>query len=133
LLYQEFDHETGRDLWILPLDGWSPGEDQPPQVSGGPVPFLRTSAAEAAGSFSPDGERIAYWPLQGMNGSGDVYVKQSDGSGGAWKITVARGTSPVWSLDGRKLYFIRGRIMNEVTLQFKPEFSVSPPKSDLQR
>ncbi len=54
------------------------------------------------------------------------------GCSGTWKISVNGGTSPVWSPDGRKLYFVRGRRMHEVTLQFEPEFSASPPKTVLQ-
>ncbi len=127
LLYQEWSTETGRDLWILPLDGWSPGADQTPKVSGSPIPFLRTLASEMTGFFSPDGEWIAYTSVGSVRSQ--VYVKRSDGSGGTWRISVNNGNSPVWSLDGRKLYFLGYRTMWEVTLQFEPEFSASPPKS----
>ena len=99
-----------------------------PRVSGSPIPFLRTRAGEMTGFFSPDGKWIAY-TSQGQNVPEETYVKPSDGSGGTWKISVNGGNSPVWSPGGRKLYFLQGRRMMEVTLQFEPEFSASPPKS----
>ena len=60
LLYGEHYHdpETQNDLWILPLDGWSPGQALTPSVSGNPIPFLRTPFQEQDGAFSPDGEWI---------------------------------------------------------------------------
>ncbi len=131
-LYQEWDPETRRDLWILPLDGSSPGEDQPPKVSGSPIPFLRTPSGEAAGRFSPNGEWIAYWSRE--TGTREVYVRPSSGSGGKEKISVNGGVHPVWSPDGRKLYFDTqlGSVsifddIYEVTLQFEPEFRATPP------
>jgi Tol biopolymer transport system component len=76
--------DTGEDLYVTPLEG-------DPR----PIPFVRTPASENRARFSPDGTAVAY----SSNESGDfqVYVKAFPGPGQA---------DPVWSHDGRHLYFL---------------------------
>ncbi len=70
-------------------------------------------------SWSPHGYRIAYWGLRGESGQRDLWTVAADGSearGPGVEATndAALDWSPVWSPDGRFLYFSsnRGGTMN---------------------
>ncbi|MBZ5589552.1 MAG: protein kinase [Acidobacteriia bacterium] len=70
-------------------------------------------------SWSPHGKRIAFWGLKGESGQRDIWTVAADGSqkdGGAVAVTddPALDWNPVWSPDGRSLYFSssRGGTMN---------------------
>jgi Tol biopolymer transport system component/predicted Ser/Thr protein kinase len=79
-----------------------------------------TSAGDAMQpSWSPHGYRIAYWGLRGTSGQRDLWTVAADGSeakspGVAVTNDAALDWSPVWSPDGRFLYFSsnRGGTMN---------------------
>jgi Tol biopolymer transport system component len=79
-----------------------------------------TSAGDAMQpSWSPHGYRIAYWGLRGNTGQRDLWTVAADGSearspGVDATNDAALDWSPVWSPDGRYLYFSsnRGGTMN---------------------
>jgi Tol biopolymer transport system component len=87
LIYEDRDPKTSMDLWVLPLDG-----EQKPR------PFVRTDANEDAARFSPDGRWVAY--------SG-IFVLPFPGPGDRWNVTNS-GAHPVWSRDGKELYYLDG-------------------------
>lgn len=74
------------------------------------VTFKRVGAA----TLSPDGETVAYQlrttDLEADRGRYDIYTVSSTG-GEAQQITkhAAADTSPTWSADGKKLYFLSSR------------------------
>ncbi len=84
--------ETNRDLGVLPMDG-----DRTP------VPFLETPFIERAGAFSPDGRWLAY--VSDESGLDEVYVRPYPGPGQEYVISTSGGKEPVWSRDGRELFF----------------------------
>ncbi len=64
--------------------------------------------------WSPNGKRIAYWGLRGTSGQRDIWTVAADGSqagGGAVEVTndPTLDWCPVWSPDGRYLYFASDR------------------------
>ncbi len=91
--------ETGFDIWTLPLDVSDPDNPTPGQ----PEPFLRTAADELAPAFSPDGHWIAYSSSEA--GATQVYVRPFPGPGGIWQISTGSGTLPIWSPNGRELFY----------------------------
>jgi serine/threonine-protein kinase len=91
--------ETGFDIWTLPLDTSDPDQPKPGQ----PEPFLRTAADELAPAFSPDGRWMAYESSEA--GATQVYVRPFPGPGGIWQISTGSGTLPVWSPNGRELFY----------------------------
>jgi serine/threonine protein kinase/WD40 repeat protein len=72
-------------------------------------PFLQTTGfatqpAFALPVFSPDGRWLAF--SLGETGLSEVYVKPFPGPGGKWRISVGGGQYPIWSPNGRELFFL---------------------------
>ena len=71
-------------------------------IAGGPaVRLAETSASNAR--FSPDGRFVAYASLE--TGSLQVHIRGVHQPIGV-RVTTAGGTNPVWSRDGRELFYI---------------------------
>ena len=101
------DSKTGFDLWTLPLDLGDPDHPKP----GKPEPFLQTQFNERDPMFSPDGRWIAYHSDE--SGRFEAYVRPFPGPGDKWQVSTGGGTRPVWSRDGREIFFetLDNRIM----------------------
>jgi serine/threonine protein kinase len=94
------------------LEVWSGGTEERrlmlwPLMGGAPHNFLDESAAEVA--WSPDGTRVVYHKWQ----AGDpTFVADHNGNNQRLIIQNEFGLHnhfPVWSKDGRWIYFVRGR------------------------
>jgi serine/threonine protein kinase/Tol biopolymer transport system component len=110
LAFYELNPQTGRDIWILPLQGERK-----------PEPFLVTSANERSAVFSPDGHWIAY--ASDESGRDEVYVQQFPKSqNGSKAVSTHGGREPVWSPDGRELYYRRRNQLVVVPLKISPTF-----------
>ncbi|MSV34782.1 MAG: serine/threonine-protein kinase [Bryobacterales bacterium] len=99
LAFGESRAETGYDLWTLPLDLSDPEHPK----AGKPELFLRTMADEYEPAFSPDGRWIAYQSF--ATGASEVYVQPFPGPGGKWLISTGGGRHPIWSRNGRELFY----------------------------
>jgi len=84
LLYQSNDPQTGRDLWVLPMEGDRPSTGSSsssgrPEALEGRMPwaFLKTPFNEHSGKFSPDGRWVAY--MSDESGSPEIYVRPFEG------------------------------------------------------
>jgi Tol biopolymer transport system component len=88
-------NRTGTSQGISML---SLGADQKPKL------VLKAPANNA--SLSPDGRWLAYHSNEsGMN---EVYVQPFPPAGEKHQITTTGGQSPLWSPDGKELFFLRG-------------------------
>jgi Tol biopolymer transport system component len=91
----------------MPIDARDP--DRP--KAGQPEVFLRTPAAEVRPAFSHDGRWVAY--SSNESGSMEVYVRAFDGpaSGpvGKWQISTGGGAMPIWSRNGREVFYLSPR------------------------
>ena len=101
LMYMSQDPQTSSDLWILPMTG----NERKPSV------FLKTPFREAYGAFSPNGMWVAYQSNE--SGLAEIYVRPfvppgttGSSSGGPWQVSTDGGISPIWSSDGKELYYI---------------------------
>ncbi|MCH8807756.1 MAG: PD40 domain-containing protein [Planctomycetes bacterium] len=99
--------ETGLDLYSLSLDG-----------SSEPTPILNSSATEEHPALSPDGEFLAY--TSDESGRQEVYVTRFPSGEGKWQISTGSGSLPVWSGDGKRLYFA-GEAANVLEVEFSRE------------
>jgi eukaryotic-like serine/threonine-protein kinase len=85
---------TGQDVWALSA------EDRRL------TPFLRSSSNEFSATFSPDGRWVAY--VSDESGRPEVYVRPFPGPGTRSQVSIDGATAPVWSRDGRELFFAKG-------------------------
>src|SRR5262249_5823678 len=53
--------------------------------------------------FSPDGRWIAY--ASNEYGDSQIYVRAFPGTASRWQISMEGGLYPIWSRDGRQLFF----------------------------
>jgi Tol biopolymer transport system component len=89
------DPKTKFDVWVLPLFG-----DRKP------FPYLQTEFNEQSAKLSPNGQWLAY--VSDETRRNEVYVQTFPNPGGKWQVSTAGGTLPVWSRDGKELFFISG-------------------------
>jgi len=83
--------ETGYDILLLDMKGRRV------------TPFLNSKAAEGWPEISPDGRWLAY--SSDESGGYEVWVRPFSGQGGRWQISREGGTEPIWSKDGRQLFY----------------------------
>jgi Tol biopolymer transport system component len=87
-----------------------------------PRPLMRTPGVpEQSPRFSPDGKWIAY--AANETGRFEVYVRSSVGDA-RWPISTDGGAFPLWSRDGRVLYYWRGTQLNAVHVTNTPTFRI---------
>ena len=79
-------------------------------------------SAEYAPRFSPNGKWLAYGSNQ--DGTGQVYVQPFPPTGARYQVTDAGGTTPVWSPDGRRIYYVTASKVFAATVQTSPAFAV---------
>jgi serine/threonine-protein kinase len=115
LAYTDVDPATGSDIWLIALDGQSK-----------PEPFLKTRSSESNAHFSPDGHRLAYQSNE--SGRSEIYVQPFPGPGSKWMISTDGGTEPVWSRDGRELFYRRGDKLMAVAIATQPTFVAGLPR-----
>ena len=72
-----------------------------------PFPLVQTPFLDTTGLFSPDGRWVAYVSMQ--TGSFEVYVTAFPAGGAPYQVSASGGRLPLWSADGRTLYFIGDR------------------------
>ena len=113
LAFHERKPSGERDIWVV-----SPGSD--------PAPFLLTPFDERLPRFSPDGKWLAY--VSDESGRNDVYVQPFPGPGPKWLVSTDGGIDPVWSRDGRELFYRQGDQMMAVSVAPKGEFSAGRPR-----
>ena len=85
-------------LWTVPLQSDGAG-----LRAGKPEVFLQTQFNERSPSFSPDGRWLAY--ASDESGAYQVYVRAFPDKGGKWQVSNSGGVYPVFSRNGRELFF----------------------------
>jgi Tol biopolymer transport system component len=94
------------NIGILPLEG-----DSEPEY------IVASNATECCPKFSPDGKWLAY--VSGEYASRQVYVRPFPGPEVKWLISEEEegGDQPVWSPDGRELFYRSGNKTLVVSIQ----------------
>jgi eukaryotic-like serine/threonine-protein kinase len=106
--------DSSEDLYILTL--------------GDPTlrPFVITPFSDWGAHFSPDGKWIAY--ITDASGQYEVVVRPYPGPGSLWQISIGGGEEPVWSGDGREIFYRNGTKWMSVGVSTTGQFSATPPR-----
>jgi eukaryotic-like serine/threonine-protein kinase len=102
---------TSGDLYVLPL---TPG--------GEPRPWVVSSFSERAPSLSPDGRWAAY--TSDESGQNEIYVRAFPEAEGRWQVSSGGGTEPLWTRDGRTIYYRRADTLFAAAVETRPTFAV---------
>jgi Tol biopolymer transport system component len=92
VVYEMYSPKTSWDIWVVPAAG------------GASQPFAATEAEERNARVSPNGRWIAY--NSNRSGPFDVYVQPFPATGATWQVTHGGGRQPLWSPDGRQLFYL---------------------------
>jgi len=105
--------ETGHDVGIVGTDG------------GGPTWLLEGPHAELNAELSPDGGWLAYQSDE--SGQWEIYVRPFPNVGeNRFQISNAGGFKPLWSRDGRELFYLEGE-----SRTFLMSVAIGPSESSL--
>ena len=107
---------TGRDIYIFRPEGLQP--------------LVRTPFNEGSPTFSRDGRWLAY--SSDASGRYEIYVQPYPGPGGRSQISTEGGAEPVWSRNGRELFYRSGDKMMAADIDTRSSFSAGKPKSLFQ-
>jgi serine/threonine-protein kinase len=104
-------------IWVVPLFG-----DRKP------FPYPHTEFQESQPRLSPDGRWLAYTSDESKRK--EIHVVSFPQPGGKWQISTEGGQSPVWSRDGRELYYysLDNKIM-AVAIRPGAQFQFGAPKA----
>jgi eukaryotic-like serine/threonine-protein kinase len=125
LIYGVKNPATGRDLWILPLEG-----------DRNPKPFLDSRSDEIEAQFSPGPSRGARWVAYSSDeygGQYEVYLRQftetTSAPGAPLPVSIGGGRQPRWRSDGKELFFIANGILMAVDVSTSPHLQIGKPKA----
>jgi eukaryotic-like serine/threonine-protein kinase len=115
LVYMTIEPKTRSDIWVLPMTGEKKS-----------APLLQSPFAEFTPRISPDGRWLAY--VTNESGATAVFVTTFPEPGGKWRVSPEAGSYPVWSRDGRELFYLAGdgRLM-AVAIRPGPSFDSGTP------
>ncbi len=90
--------------------------------------LLKSDYAESHPRISPDGRWMAYYSDETVEGQ--IFVRPfPEVDQGKWQVSVDGGQSPLWSPDGRELYYLNGDAIMVAHVNTEPTFSASKPKT----
>jgi serine/threonine-protein kinase len=118
----------GRDLLVAHMQGRNADiVALPSGNSGEPRPVVATPAVEglSGASLSPDGRWLAY--AANPTGTEEIWVRPYPGPGAPVRVSPDGGTEPVWSRDGRTLFYRDGNRMLSVAVRTSAELDFAPP------
>ncbi len=111
LIFEETHPTTGRDIWVLPLEGKRT-----------PWTYLQTPFDEWSPLVSPDGRWLVY--VSDRSGRAEVYVGAFPDPRGQWQVSSGGGKEPLWAPNGRELFYRSGSKIVAVAVEMEPVFTV---------
>ena len=92
------------------------------------TPLLQEEYEEQEPQISPDGRWIAY--ASNESGRQEIYVRSFPAveTGGRWQVSNNGGISPLWSRDGKELFYRSGDATMVVPVETDPTFKPLNPK-----
>jgi serine/threonine-protein kinase len=112
-----FRHDTGKEARNISFFSFA-DKKVTPIVSG--------VADELMPRVSPDSRWLAY--VSDESGLQELYVRAFPGPGGRTAVSTGGGTEPIWSRDGKWLYYRAGTKMMAAAVTLSPAFAVTERK-----
>ena len=103
LAFTEMHPVTGMDIHLQSL-----------QAGQQSVAWLQTGAEQCCPTFSPDGRLLAY--ISDESGQPEVYLGQVSVPGQGRKVSTNGGREPLWSRDGKELFYWQDRQLMAVEI-----------------
>ncbi|HEX6324079.1 MAG TPA: protein kinase, partial [Vicinamibacterales bacterium] len=113
IVFNTKDAVTGDDIWTLTLSTRTAR------------PWLATPDAENNGRLSPDGRWMAYH--SNASGRHEVYVQPYPGPGAKRLVSQGGGLNPIWSRDGREIFYRRDADLLAVKVDTTAGFTAGSP------
>ncbi len=89
--------------------------------------LLQEKHFEIEPQVSPDGKWMAYQSNE--SGRGEIYVRPfPDVNKGRWQVSTSGGGTPLWSPDGRELFYRSGDTTMAVAVETEPTFNPGNPE-----
>lgn len=107
LLFTEYHPDTGADIWVLD------------RAADRARPLVRTRFNEYSPVCAPDGRHVAF--ATDESGRPEIQVMPFPDAGAKRQVSIDGGSEPVWSRDGRELYYRSGDRLMRVDLSRGPE------------
>ena len=89
-------------------------------------PVVATEFSEYAPSISPDGKYMAY--VSNQSGRFEVWVCTFPDGHGKWQVSTAGGVEPLWSRDGKELFYVTEGYLVSAAVTTTPGFQALPPE-----
>jgi Tol biopolymer transport system component len=90
-------------------------------------PLLHEKHNETAPRISPDGRWIAH--ISDETGQNEIYVRPfPEVDGGRWQVSTSGGIGPLWSPDGKELFYRSGDAVMAISVETEPTFSLGISK-----
>jgi serine/threonine protein kinase len=115
LAFMRQNAQTSRDIYVLSLRGQSR-----------PRPVVNTPAYDGGAQFSPDGHWMAY--ASDESGQMQVYIRPFPGPDRRWQVSTQGGTQPVWSRNGKEIFYRVGNKMMVVDVAAGVDVTLSQPR-----
>ena len=103
------------NIWVLPMES-----------KGDPWPFITMADFQRHPAFSPNGQWVAYDSTE--TGRAEVYVRSFPGPGSIETVSTEGGYEPIWSRDGKELFYRNADKMMFVTIETEQEFKAGVPQ-----
>jgi hypothetical protein len=119
LLFTEIGPRTGRDLWTLSPDGKA-------------SPVRVTGFNEYAAQFSPGAAGASRWIAYASDESGrtEIYVQSYPDGEHRIPVSTRGGIRPMWSFDGKELFYVTGDGLVTVAMQSNGTFGAPRTLAD---
>jgi Tol biopolymer transport system component len=103
-------------IWVKSMDG-----------EGEPEPFGTGEASTCCADVSPDGRWLAYVTGGLEGGDWQVFVQPYPAGGEKHQISTDGGVKPVWSPDGKRIYYRNGDRIMAVAMDTSGTFRAEAP------
>jgi serine/threonine-protein kinase len=106
------------DIWVLSMEG---DRVQKPLLQ-------HEGYKEAQPKISPDSRWMAY--MSDESGQNEIYVRPfPEVNKGRWQVSTSGGGWPLWSPNGRELFYLSSDSVMAVSVQTEPSFSLGTPRA----